>query len=191
MKLNEIASWLHKEYDIPYRKALSIAAQLIKEGAFNEPREEVEEKAKSLAGVREIEWDGTIEDGDSDNPFGSDTIPEDESTGKLQEWFNAVGSTYLGEAGILGMMAGALREVLVIAREGNTDEEIVRKLKEKGYNDDYFNGLFEPSDGTWTYRDERGRVKLKEWLADIKGIMKTLDIKTTESLYYMSLSRMV
>lgn len=185
MTLNEIASWLHNEYDIPYRKALSIAAHMIKEGAYNKPREEVEEIAKAKAGVEDITITGVDE---GEDIFGVD-IEEDESTARqeLESRFEAIGMNYLGESGLLGVMAGALSELKEIALEDMSAADVIQRLNNAGFDDTYFTGLFEPSSGLWQYRNSRGKVKLYEWMSDVKQIMQTLDINASESVYYQAL----
>lgn len=188
MTLNEIASWLHKEYDIPYRKALSIAAKMIKEGAYDKPREEVEQIAKAEAGVEDITISGEGEEGDD---FFGGGYKEDDATAQteLDARFEAIGMGYLGEAGLLGLMAGALSELKNIILETFSPSDAMAALDDNGYDDSYFAGLFEPSSGIWSYRNAQGKVKLEEWMADIATMMSTcFGISASqESLYYQSL----
>lgn len=187
MTLNEIATFLHKEYDIPYRKALSIAAKMIKEGAFDKPREEVETIAKAQAGVEEVEWNG----GDDISDDGSNNAISDEEAARqeLEKRFNAIGKQYLGEVGLIGMMAGALEEILVIALEDNTATEIISKLNKAGYDDEYFQGLFSPSDESWKFRGAHGRIQLNTWISEVENMMRALGIAPSESLYLGEVKR--
>lgn len=188
MTQNEIASFLHREYDIPYRKALSIAAKMIKKGAYDKPREEVEAEARTEAGADEIGWVG---DGDDISGGGSGDVMGDEEAARqeLEKRFNAIGKQYLGEVGLIGMMAGVLEEILAIALEDNTATEIISKLNKAGYDDEYFQGLFSPSDESWKFRGAHGRIQLNTWIREVENIMRALGIAPSESLYLEEFKR--
>lgn len=185
MTMNEIASWLHREYDIPYRQALSIAAKMIKEGAYAKPREEVEEIAKARAGVDDdISIDGDVDIDDILHPEGSSDTFDNHAAETLDKWFDAMGKQYQGEEGLLGLMGGAMMELHQIILENMTAEDAVSILRDHGFDDEYFEGLFAPSDEAWAYRNAEGKIKLYEWRADVSTMMSTLGIQASESLYY-------
>lgn len=188
MTLNEIASWLHKEYGIDYRKALSIAGKMInKEGYYSKPIEETKKVAKSRAGVED---DLPVSGGDKiENPddiFGIDTIPDDADASKtLDDWLDSMGKNYIGESGLIGYMASALSEIKNMILDEMSASDAVKKLEDAGYDDEYFNGLFDPSSEEWTYRNSSdGKIKLREWRAEVKNLCKALGIDAEDSDYY-------
>lgn len=189
MTLNEIASWLHKEYGIDYRKALSIAGKMInKEGYYDKPAEEIKEVAKARAGVEnDIPVEGGEDLEDPDDIFGEeeDAINDTEAEEMLDRWLEDIGMAYIGETGLLGYMASALSEIKEMILDSMSASEAVAALKKAGYNDEYFEGLFAPSDESWTYRNvSDGKIKLYEWRADVKNICKVLGINVNDSDYY-------
>lgn len=191
MTLNEIASYLHREYDIPYRKALSIAAKLIKQGAYEQAPEETKKQAESEAGieVETIEWENA-DDSTEDDIFGeAPEYNDEEALSKLNKRMDAIGKSYMGEAGLLGLMAGVISEIEAIALEDSSALEILQKLDKAGYNDEWFEGLFAPSDEAWAYRDSNGRIKLDSWIHEIESMMKVLGIPASESLYLSAVKR--
>lgn len=189
MTLNEIASWLHKEYGVDYRKALSIAGKMInKEGYYSKPIEETKEVAKSRAGVDDyIPVSGGDKLGNPDDIFGDDTAADDDTdpSKTLDDWFDSMGKSYIGESGLLGYMASALSEIKDMILDEMSASEAVVKLEAAGYDDEYFNGLFAPSTEEWRYRStSNGKIKLYEWRKDVKNICKVLGIDVNGSDYY-------
>lgn len=188
MTLNEIASWLHKEYGVDYRKALSIAGRMInKEGYYSKPIDETKKTAKFRAGVEDdIPVSGGDQLEDPDDIFGDDdTIDDADASKTLDDWLESMGKTYIGETGLLGYMASALDEIKEMALEKMSASETVKKLTEAGYDDEYFNGLFAPSDEKWTYRNTSdGKIKLATWCTDVENMCKALGLNADDSDYY-------